>query len=43
MSLYPASNVTADTIVYINYTSGTSISMGAISGTSVFPCFTNTG
>ncbi len=39
MSLYPPINVTADTIVYIDYTSGTSINLASLTGTTVLPVF----
>ena len=42
MSLFPASNVTSDTIPFINYTSATNIVMGSITGTNSIPYFDNT-
>ena len=39
MTLYPASNVSSDSIVYIDYTNATNIVMNSLSGTSVIPYF----
>ncbi len=39
--MYPTSNVTTDTIVYIDYTSGTNIVMASLTGTNALPMFSS--
>ena len=39
MSLYPTVNAISDTIVYIDYTSGTNIVMASLTGTNALPIF----
>ncbi len=41
MGLYPTSNVSTDTIVYIDYTSGTNIVMASLTGTNSIPIFSS--
>ena len=43
ISLYPSSNITSDTLVFIDYSSNTSISMGSLTTTNGIPYWYNGG